>query len=231
MAVSDLSPQGASVSSWPTTNYFNHEGGTLMCSISKTFNEATKCFRDGDPEKMAQLGGTVYDARQKQISLSYLNHLIKISFPEGEIVPEQAGFSLTIEEKALILLYLGQASGGPLSAKWISMSELPGGMMHYNHFKAVSLKPIADRFSQQPEKLLQIAQSWGGSEIGIGDLGVAIPVFPRIIVGVFLWVGDEEVATNANMVFDAVAPKYLTTAELFTVATVISNRIMAGATL
>jgi len=200
-----------------------------MCSISKTFNEATKCFREGDPEKMAQLGGAAYDARQKQISLPYLNHIIKVSFPEGKIVPEQADFLLTIEEKALILLYLGQACGEPLAEKWISMSELPGGMMHFNHFKAVSLKPIADRFGKQPQKLLQVAQPWGGSEIGIGDLGVAIPVFPRLIAGVFLWVGDEEVATNANLVFDAVAPKYMTTAELFTVATVISDRIMAGA--
>jgi hypothetical protein len=204
-------------------------GGTLMCSISKTFNEATKCFREGDPEKMAQLGGAAYDARQKQISLPYLNHIIKVSFPEGKIVPEQADFLLTIEEKALILLYLGQACGEPLAEKWISMSELPGGMMHFNHFKAVSLKPIADRFGKQPQKLLQVAQPWGGSEIGIGDLGVAIPVFPRLIAGVFLWVGDEEVATNANLVFDAVAPKYMTTAELFTVATVISDRLIAGA--
>lgn len=202
-----------------------------MCSISKTFTEATKSFRHSDPEKMAQLSGSLYNARPKEIRLPYLGHNCVVSFPEGEIVPEQSGFSLTIEEKALILLYLAQACGEPLSHKWISMSELPGGMMHYHHFKTASLDPVAECFGGQPQKLLEVAHSWGGFETGIGDVGVAIPVFTRIMLGIFLWQGDEEVATSASMVFDAVAQKYLTTAELFTLATAISRRIIAGAAL
>ena len=197
-----------------------------MCSISKTFTEATKGFSNGEPERMAQLGCAEYSAQQRKIRLSYFNHLCSVSFPEGVIVPDDAGFSLTIEERALILLYLSQSSGEALTKKWISLSELPGGVMHYNNFKAVSLQPIADHFNKQPEKLLKVAHSWGGFEIGIGDVGIAIPVFPRIVVGIILWSGDEEFPANANMVLDAVAPKYLTTAELIILGTVVSKRIM-----
>ncbi len=197
-----------------------------MCSISKTFTEATKGFSNGEPGRMARLSCAEYSAQQRRFRLSYFNHLCSVSFPEGAIVPDEASFSLTIEEKALILHYLSQASGEPLTKKWISLSELPGGVMHYNNFKTVSLKPIADYFSKQPKKLLQVAHSLGGSEIGIGDAGVAIPVFPRIVVGIILWLGDEEFPANANMVLDAVAPKYSTTAGLITLGTIVSNRIM-----
>ena len=197
-----------------------------MCSISKTFTEATKGFGKGEPERMTRLSGAQYNARQKLIRLSYFNHLCSVSFPEGVVVPDDASFSLTIEERALILLYLCQASGEPLTEKWISLSELPGGIMHYNHFKEESLKPIAGYFSQQPEKLIQAAHYWGGYEIGVGDVGVAIPVFPHMVVGIILWLGDEEFPASANMVLDAVAPKYSSTAELITLGTVVSKRIM-----
>jgi hypothetical protein len=45
------------------------------------------------------------------------------------------------------------------------------------------------------------------------------------MVGIFLWLGDEETATSANLVFDAAAPKYFTTAELYTLGIVVSERI------
>jgi hypothetical protein len=62
---------------------------------------------------MARLSCAEYSAQQRRFRLSYFNHLCSVSFPEGAIVPDEASFSLTIEEKALILHYLSQASGEP----------------------------------------------------------------------------------------------------------------------
>lgn len=198
-----------------------------MCSISKTFDEATKCFCEGRPEKMALLSGAEYNAETKQIKLRYLNHDFFITFPDGKITPASADYQLTIEEKALILLYLGQATGEQLTNKWISYAELPGGMLHDKPFKAAAVQPLADYFNTaKPEELLQITQPMGGTELGIGDIGVKIPVFPHVVVGIFLWMGDDEFPTKVNLVFDAVAPKYLTTAQLYVTGIVISNRIL-----
>ena len=197
-----------------------------MCSISKTFSEATREFGDHDPEMMAKLGCADYDPQLKKFRLYYLNHFYQISFPEGIISTKDNGYSLTIEEKALILLYLSQATGEPLANKWLSFSELPYGMMHDIAFKSVAIKPIAEYYAEKPDKLLQAAQLLGGSELGIGNLGANIPVFPRIHVGIILWLGDENFPAKANMVFDAIAPKYLTTAELYVLGSVISKRLI-----
>lgn len=196
-------------------------------SSNLIFDEAVECFRKGRPEKMALLSGAEYSAESNQLKLPFLNHDYFISFPEGEIMSESAECQLTLDEKALILLYLSQASGEQLTNRWISYAELPNGMLHDKPFKAAAVQPIADCFSTaEPEELLQLTRPMGGTKLEIGDFGVMIPVFPRIVIGIFLWLGDEEFPTKANLVFDAVAPKYLTTAQLYVVGTVISKRIV-----
>jgi hypothetical protein len=200
-----------------------------VCSINKTFVEATRDFAKGDPEMMARKSGAAYNAQLKQFTLRYLGNTYLVSFPDGAISSETTGHLLAIEEKALILLYLCQASGEILAQQWLSFSELPSGIMHDVSFKADALRPLADLFGKQPEKLLQVAQSLGGSKLEIGDQGVSITVFPRIVVGLILWLGDEDFPDTANMVLDAVAPKYMTTAELFTLGLVVSKRIIEAA--
>ncbi|HHY40338.1 MAG TPA: DUF3786 domain-containing protein [Syntrophaceticus sp.] len=193
--------------------------------FSETYREAKEQFARGNPKTMAELSCAEYDPEKKEFQLTYFNKLYRISYPEGIIDCPQDLTALPLEEQALILQYLTQATGVKLSGKWISYAELPYGMLHYRPFQTEAVVPLAETFGGQPGKLLQLARALGGLEIGIGDVGVMIPVFPRLPVAVILWTADEEFPARANMVFDSSAPAYLTTASLYVLGAVVTRRL------
>lgn len=187
--------------------------------------EAKKEFASRSPAQMAELSGASYDHEKKVFRLKYLNEIYTISYPEGEFLEGEQFAHLTAEEKALVLQYLSQATGQPLTGKWISFSELPNGMLHDTPFKVEAIRPLAEMFGGQPGKLLDAARSLGATELKIGDVGVEIPVFPHIAVAIILWLGDEEFPATANMVFDRVAPSYLSTAALYVLGANVTRRL------
>ncbi len=195
----------------------------------ETLLEAQREFAKHDPQKMAEASGAEYDPRENVIRVLYLNKSYRVFYPEGRILAEEEPTNLAVEEKALILQYLSQAPGHPLTKRWISYSELPNGMYHDRPFKVEAVEPLAETFGGQPGKLLEAAQALGGSELKVGDLGVVIPVLPRILVAVILWVGDEEFPARANMVFDAVTPRYLSTAAVYVLGSILTKRLKEAA--
>ncbi|HHV35296.1 MAG TPA: DUF3786 domain-containing protein [Syntrophomonadaceae bacterium] len=184
-------------------------------------DEFARCY----PERMTALSGAEYDPVTKEIKVVYLNKLYLLSHPEGTITSPHDPTDLPLDERSLILQYLVQATGEPLSERWISYAELPNGMLHDRPFRIEAVEPLIQAFGGQPGRLLQVSRTLGGQEIGMGDIGVMIPVFPRIPVAVILWVADEEFSARANMIFDASAPKYLTTAALYVLGSVVTRRL------
>ncbi|MDH7576782.1 MAG: DUF3786 domain-containing protein [Bacillota bacterium] len=195
----------------------------------ETFLEAQREFAQHDPRRMAKASGTEYDVEENVIRVPYFNKMYKVSYPDGNIMAEEEPTDLTLEEKALILQYLSQAPGDPLTNRWISYSELPNGMYHDRPFKVEAVEPLAEIFGGQPGKLLEVAHTLGGRELMIGDVGVTIPAFPRILVAIILWVADEEFPARANIVFDAVTPKYLSTAAVYVLGSIITRRLKEAA--
>lgn len=186
--------------------------------------EAKREFGSRPPERMAELSGATYDLERNVFHIRYLNETCVVSYPDGEFLEENL-ITLTQEEKALVLQYLVQASGQPLTGKWVSFSELPNGMLHDAPFRAEAIRPLADKFGGQPGKLLDAARSFGAVELNLGDVGVVIPVFPYISVAVILWLGDEEFPASANMVFDSAAPSHLSTAALYVLGVNVTRRL------
>ena len=186
-------------------------------------------FAKSDPVQMAKLSESEYLPDRQVIRLKYLNAVYEVSFPDGRISGDRAG-GLTQSEEALLLQYLSQACGATLADRWMAFAELPHGMLHDAPFRAVAIEPLVKIFEQQPQLLIRVAGQLGGHEIKLaGDICVVIPVFPRITVAVSLWLGDEEFPTKANILFDAAAPKYLSTSSLYVLGTNLSEHLKQAA--
>ncbi|MDD2554764.1 MAG: DUF3786 domain-containing protein [Syntrophaceticus sp.] len=192
---------------------------------SDNYRQSKDEFAKSCPEQMAMLSGTEYDPVKKEFKVVYLNSLYFISHPEGLITCPDNPVDIPIVEQCLILQYLAQATGEPLAGRWISYAELPNGMFHDLPFRTDAIEPLARTFGGQPGRFLQVSRSLGGQELGIGDIGVVIPVFPRIPVAVILWVADEEFPARANMIFDASVSKYLTTAALHSLGATVTRHL------
>lgn len=189
------------------------------------YRQSKDDFAKSCPEQMARLSGAEYDSLKKELKMVYLNSLCSISHPEGRITCSNHPVDIPLVEQCLILQYLAQATGEPLAGRWISYAELPNGMFHDHPFRTDAIEPLARAFGSQPGLFLQVSRSLGGQELGIGDIGVVIPVFPRIPVAVILWVADEEFPARANMVFDASVSKYLTTAALHSLGATVTRHL------
>jgi len=57
----------------------------------------------------------------------------------------------------LLLHYLSNASGAPLSGEWITFRELPSGAVYTNAFQKRAIIPFVKAFGTQPTALTAVA--------------------------------------------------------------------------
>jgi hypothetical protein len=187
---------------------------------------AERAARSGSRLEIAPQG-------QKRIGLRYLGRDLFLSFPQETIEPSNGGGSVPIREEILILHYLEKAAGTPLTGKWISFAEIPGGTFYHPVFLQRCKAPLVKYFGESPEGLLSVAvDEVRGEPWSMGDVGVKIQAFPFVALGLVLWKGDTEFPPDGNVLFDSSITGYLPAEDVVILAeTVVWKLIKAGARL
>ena len=114
----------------------------------------------------------------------------------------------------LILHYLVGAGKDSVSGEWISFREFEGGDAYFGSFTDRSLVPFKSAFENCPDLLAPAAGLLGGEPVEFGDIGMRVPVFPKLPLAVVLWRGDEEFPPEVNILFDKTANSILRTEDL-----------------
>ncbi len=163
----------------------------------------------------------------ESIRLKYLNQPCIVDLATGEVSLE-SGQKLTVRDKILVLHYLTQAKGSPLSGQAITYKELPDGIHYYPVFYKRAIKPIVTHFGDEPAKLIEIAAVHlaGSREVG-GDLAVRIPAFPRVALTFILWKGDNEFGPEGNILFDSSIQDYLTNEDINVLCEITAWRLVS----
>jgi hypothetical protein len=152
---------------------------------------------------------------------------IKVPFLADIFLVDLAGRKVLFENElevypflsVLILHYLVGASDAGLAEEWISFREFEGGDVYFGSFTDRSLVPLKRAFGDNPDLLLAAAEPLGFEPLGFeplefGDVGVRIPVFPKVPLGVVVWRGDDEFSPEVNILFDKTANSILRTEDL-----------------
>jgi len=171
------------------------------------FEIAAEKLRSADLEEVCRRSG----ARRGSGVLGgrFLRETLRIFLPQVAFQPE-----LPLIEQVITLRYLINASGMPPTGRWISFSDLPGGAPYFPAFRKRVVEPLLKCFSEAGGKLVEAAKALGGEELDYGDVGVVFQVFPKVKVAFVLWEGDEEVPSNANVLFDESVRGYLSPDDL-----------------
>lgn len=148
------------------------------------------------------------------VTINYLNRPYLITLPEAEISLVDSKAQVPIRDKVLILHYLTSAKGTPLTNKFITYKELPGGNTYFPTFAKRTTKPILKNFSQNPSLLIPAAANLGGFKADYGDVAVTINAFSRVPITIVLWQGDDELAPEGNMIFDSTISDYLSAEDI-----------------
>ena len=181
-----------------------------------TLEIAKEEFRKKDPRNMALDSGAEYRPNPSggTIELLVLNRPITITWPEGEIMAPAGTKELSLQEQGLIMHYLIQAKGAPLTETWITFREIPSGEFYYSAFVKRAKEPLVKTFGDRPDLLIELGLKMGGNKGEEGDASLYFKVFPCIPVCLVLWAGDEEFPPDGNLLFDASISKYLSAEDI-----------------
>ncbi|MFC2062721.1 DUF3786 domain-containing protein [Chloroflexota bacterium] len=174
--------------------------------------------RNGARYQTADSGGTV--------TLTYLNQSYRVTLPDVSFSLAGSQDEVPMRDRILMLHYLVQAKGTPLTGRMITYKELPEGLSYFPTFFKRAIKPLLDHFGGEPRKLWSIAPTLGGRKAEYGDAAVTINGFDRVPVTLLLWQGDAELAPEGNILFDSTISDYLTTEDINVLCETIAWRLV-----
>jgi len=172
-------------------------------------------------EEQCRKSGANYLEPHK-IGINYLDQSYHILLPDVKILLGDGGTEASLRDKILILHYFAGAKGTPATGKLIAYKQLPGGISYFPAFYKRAINPFVKHFGKNPELLRKAAARLGGREADYGDVSVTINAFAHVPITLVLWKGDEELAPNGNILFDANISDYLSTED----ATVLTETII-----
>lgn len=180
-----------------------------------------------DIEKQCRKSGARYVGRSK-IIIDYLNQSYHITLPDAEVLLEYSKTEVPLKDKILVLHYFTGAKGTPALDRLITYKQIPGGMNYFPAFSQRAIAPLVKNFGKNPELMIKVAATLGGFEADYGDVSVTIHAFDRVPVNLVLWRGDEELAPNGNILFDANVSDYLSTEDVAVLSETIIWKLVKG---
>ena len=211
------------------------KNSSLSLPEQKNYEYGYKLAYELAGQKLAKLSGIEQHCRQSgaryqkvgsqaAIIIEYLNRSYQITLPDRQISLVDSGEEVPLKDKILILHYLTQAEGTPLTNEMVSYKQLPAGASYFPTFYKRAIKPLVAHFGQQPHRLVDTAKELGGHKADYGDAAVRLNAFKYVPITFVLWRGDEEFPPEGSILFDATVSDYLSTEDI----NVLCERIAWG---
>ncbi|MBI4595924.1 MAG: DUF3786 domain-containing protein [Candidatus Tectomicrobia bacterium] len=145
------------------------------------------------------------------LSLLYLKQECLIYWPRGEVISANQEFKLSYLDKVIILDYLIQARGTPLTGQAVTYAQLPSGGFYFRAVEQRTIPLLLKSFGNKPEHFLKAGEFFGAIRNSHGDVGITIQAFPWVPLYMAMWLGDDEFPANMRIFYDASIKDYLDT--------------------
>jgi hypothetical protein len=178
------------------------------------------------PEQCRRSGARLLDT--KDIALNYLNDQYRITVPDAGILSESGDAEVALRDRILILHYFIGARGTPATGRLIAYKQLLGGVSYFPAFSHRAIAPLVRGFGESPELLVDAAVRLGGHKTIHGDVSVSINAFDYVPITLALWRGDDEVAANGSILFDANISDYLSTEDVTVLCETMVRKMVRG---
>jgi hypothetical protein len=137
--------------------------------------------------------------------ISLLAESYEVKVGERAVLLESSGAPAEQMEAVLILHYLiGFLKHGFCpTGKWISFKETEGGKIFWPAFRKSTIKPLIECLERDPDGMARnLVLHFGGRIVEGGDVAVEVPTFPEVFVRIVYWKGDDDLPSEATMLFD-----------------------------
>ncbi len=188
-------------------------------------------FNLKEPTSMASATSSIWHptvGTSGQFLLSLWYESVVVDFPSGEVHKASTGRLASPMEQTLLLYYFTSADGEPMANEWISFSDLPDGRFYNQAFQGYSGAEIARAFGLQIQAFREAAGNLGGVPENLGDASFRFYALPNIPILVVYWLGDEEFASSAQVLFDRSASHYLPTDACAILGSAITRKLLTA---
>jgi len=183
-----------------------------------------------NPKRLENRTGGQYfvEDTQEGLIVPYFGQARRITWPEVVVTPVNGQREISLPEQILILHYLLNASGEPLTGRSIDFRQVPEGGFYWSAFVSRAKKPLLETFGHDLPLYVKVAASLGGEPQPLGDAAARFMAFPRVPITHVLWGGDEEFPPEANILFDETIPRYLPTEDIAALSGASVYRLMGA---
>lgn len=188
--------------------------------FSEMHKAAIERLRLQNAEQISRLGDIPFDG--SSFRFGCLGQRITVSYPEYDVSPE-----LDMWQILVILHYLADADGTPLSGKQITFSEYRDGMVRGGGFdrdvEDIIRKELGILSAAELEK--RCLEAGAERAPSNADFCVKFEMMPRYPVWLKIWFADEDFPASGRMLLDSSAEHYLSIEDAVTVGTLILDRL------
>jgi len=162
------------------------------------------------------------------IEVPYFDEIITIQIPPFTFESSKNA-NITLVTKIILLHYINNASGIPLSGEMVAYGDIPSCMHYEPVFAKRVLKPLQNAFGFDKYAFLEAGLALGGKEEEFGDASFTLFAFPKVPITFILWAGDEEFPPSVKALFDPSIAGYLPLEDIVVIAKLAASRILKAA--
>jgi hypothetical protein len=184
-----------------------------------------------NPKRLENRTGAQHfvEEAQEGLIVPYFGQARRITWPAVGVTPGNGQGEISLPEQILILHYLLNASGEPLTGRTIDFRQVPEGGFYWSAFVSRAKKPLLETFGHDLDLYVKVAAGLGGEPLPLGDAAARFMAFPRVSITHVLWRGDEEFPPEATILFDETIPRYLPTEDIAALSGASVYRLMGAA--
>jgi hypothetical protein len=193
-------------------------------SYEIALEKALQEIKGVNPYVVASKSGAQYD--EGKFKLLFFNRTFLIHFPEVEV--EEVGVESPPEQwlQVLLLHYLLRAKGISVADEWVAYRHLPGAHFFERRFLNMAINPLQQAFSDDIESFKKAGLALGGTPMSrTGDAAFRFLALPKIPIACIFHLGEEEIPSRINILFDAAAHIYLPTEDLSLIGAYLSHAL------
>ncbi len=196
--------------------------------LAPVVEEARARLRRLKPGKLAMYSGCEDDA-DGNFRLTFFWQEYVISGDDFTVRRADTGDEPSSFTQSLILTYLATADGTTPSSRWVGFRELPDGLFYVQAFQGYTGGRLVRELGDGIETFRRAAGALGGEPLEIGDAGYVFTVLPRVHLGLVYWEGDEEFPSQARVLFEDTAARYMPTDGLAILGSQLVGRMLKAA--
>jgi len=196
-------------------------------NYQQAFELACATLREKDLRERAEKAGAVYCKREdrEEITLAFFSEPCEIIFPHVEFLsPSKKVVSLVT--RVLLLHYLLQADGTPVSGRWVAYKEVPGALLYGAVFARRVTEPLEKKFDRSARLFREAGLRLGGEPGPTGDASLFLRAFPCVPLYLVLWEGDEEFPPKVQFLFDSTVHHYLPLEDMVVLGQMAAGRMI-----